>query len=516
MAQIELRLLNKVQKETGMSEIRIVLRFSRKDLYALSGIFVKPSFFEFFIDRKKTKDPKRPLPENKNTATKEKAEKNGWAIRNNGVILSGAKSVLTPDVIYHNEQAKRMDDLKTAIISAYNSTANKEKLTSEWLVAVVENFNHPEKEDVAEAPKTFYELAEDFISKPHGKQAEAMADSHARVYRVMVRAAARFEMFVNATDKKRKNWSWNNIDNVQKEDLELFREYLRDEAELAEDHPRLFRRILAAYPASIKKGHDRIEPRGTNTVIKMLTRLKTFFIHLYEQGFTKNRPFDGFTIGTAKVGTPVYISVEERNTIADADLTAAWEKMSQDEKKRVKMPLKTIMEQRDIFIFQCFIGCRVGDLLGLTAKNIENGILTYSPHKTKDAGNEQVQARIPLHEKAAVLVEKYKGVDTKGRLFPFISAQKYNDAIKTIFRMAGITRMVEVRNALTGENEFVSIADIASSHMARRTFIGNAYFKVQDPNLIGKMSGHVEGSKAFSRYRKIEDDTLKSVIDLIG
>ena len=48
------------------------------------------------------------------------------------------------------------------------------------------------------------------------------------------------------------------------------------------------------------------------------------------------------------------------------------------------------------------------------------------------------------------------------------------------------------------------------------TFIGNAYFKVSDPNLIGKMSGHVDGSRAFKRYRNIEDETLKSVINLIG
>ena len=82
--------------------------------------------------------------------------------------------------------------------------------------------------------------------------------------------------------------------------------------------------------------------------------------------------------------------------------------------------------------------------------------------------------------------------------------------------MAEITRNVEIRNPLTGENEFVPINTIASSHIARRTFIGNAYFKVQDPNLIGKMSGHVEGSKAFKRYRKIEDSTLKDVINLIG
>ena len=85
-----------------------------------------------------------------------------------------------------------------------------------------------------------------------------------------------------------------------------------------------------------------------------------------------------------------------------------------------------------------------------------------------------------------------------------------------VFKMAGITRNVIIRNARTGENELVPIDTVASSHLARRTFIGNAYFKVSDPNLIGKMSGHVDGSRAFKRYRNIEDETLKSVINLIG
>ncbi|MCC8119078.1 MAG: hypothetical protein LIP09_10095 [Bacteroidales bacterium] len=56
---------------------------------------------------------------------------------------------------------------------------------------------------------------------------------------------------------------------------------------------------------------------------------------------------------------------------------------------------------------------------------------------------------------------------------------------------------------------------MVSSHLARRTFIGNAYMKVQDPNLIGKMSGHTEGSHAFARYRNIEDSTLRGIIDLM-
>lgn len=48
---------------------------------------------------------------------------------------------------------------------------------------------------------------------------------------------------------------------------------------------------------------------------------------------------------------------------------------------------------------------------------------------------------------------------------------------------------------------------------AIRTLIGNACRKVADPNLIGKMSGHVDGSRAFKRYGNIEDETLKNVVD---
>ena len=51
--------------------------------------------------------------------------------------------------------------------------------------------------------------------------------------------------------------------------------------------------------------------------------------------------------------------------------------------------------------------------------------------------------------------------------------------------------------------------------MARRKFAGAAYKKVKDPNVVAKMTGHVEGSKAFCRYRDIDDDMLKEVIDMI-
>ena len=137
--------------------------------------------------------------------------------------------------------------------------------------------------------------------------------------------------------------------------------------------------------------------------------------------------------------------------------------MSEEDRKGIdKTNIPGYGIQRDIFIFQCFIGCRVGDLLTLRPGNIVNGILVYTPHKTKNNGDQAVQARVPLHPKALELVKKYEGVSTDGLLFPFITEQKYNIAIKKIFKLAGITRNVIIRNPKTGEDELRPINEVAS------------------------------------------------------
>lgn len=60
-----------------------------------------------------------------------------------------------------------------------------------------------------------------------------------------------------------------------------------------------------------------------------------------------------------------------------------------------------------------------------------------------------------------------------------------------------------------------SLQDTIISIMARRSFIGILYKRVQNPNLIGSMSGHIEGSRAFARYRQIDDDIKKNIISLL-
>lgn len=319
-------------------------------------------------------------------------------------------------------------------------------------------------------------------------------EAYKRHFRSIMRIVHRWEAYRREIEGEAFEAS---VESITKEDIEDLRDYISDEAELAEEHVQFYERVMRDYPAEIGTKHKKaaIKQRGGNAIHKMMKYLKTFWTWMNEQGVTSSKPFDGVKIGTEKYGMPFYLTIEERNQIADYDLSAR----------------PQLAVQRDIFVFQCLVGCRVGDLYKLTEANITNGVLEYVPNKTKDR-QEQAKPRIPLTARAQALIIKYRGKDSKGRLFPFISEQCYNDAIKAVLKECGIDRNVIVRNSLTGENEIRPIYEVASSHMARRTFVGAAYSKVKDPNIVGRMSGHTEGSRAFARYRNIDDEILMDVI----
>lgn len=325
-----------------------------------------------------------------------------------------------------------------------------------------------------------------------------LAESRVRVYKVLARMLIRFELYVQ---NKRTPRFHVNYETLTNDDIENFRVYMRNEYKYVEANPSLYKKIFKAAPQidSKKFKNNKVEERSDNYIAGMLKKLSSVFHWLQDTGRTQNNPFKGVEFGRILYGRPIYINKEERDTIANFDLS------SEDQ---------VLQQQRDIFIFQCLVGCRVGDLLRFTKNNISGGFLEYVPSKTK-GNEEQIKVRVPLNEMAKKLIEKYRNVDRKGRLFPFIEAHSYNVRIKQVFKKCGITRIVQVRNPKSGEYEARPINEIASSHMARRTFCGILYKKTKDPNVIGKMSGHVEGSKAFARYRDIDDDDLQNVINLM-
>lgn len=209
---------------------------------------------------------------------------------------------------------------------------------------------------------------------------------------------------------------------------------------------------------------------------------------------THNNPFEHYRIREEQYGTPFYLTIEERNLLEAFELPPR------------------LARQRDIFIFQCLIGCRVSDLWSMTKNDIVSGAVEYIPRKTMD--ERPVTIRVPLNSRAMAIVERYMDNGDR-RLFPFVSQQQYNEDIKAMLTAAGITRMVTILDPKTRRETKRPINEVASSHMARRTFIGNLYKQVKDPNLVGKLSGHTEGSRSFARYRDIDDDMAQELVNML-
>lgn len=499
MATIELRLSTKIQ-DNGRSEVLLRLyQGSKLNLRAKTGVYVCPEHFEYYIDRKNTLLTGGKVSDKAVTMTLADAIKNKVVVFERGEVVVKNR-IESEDKTYHDKAKDAIDNLKKTIISEYEKAA-KDTLTSAWLQTVIDKFHHPEKyqeKEEEQEKRSFFDYITDFRDnakkKVNGKREGDKSDVWKKNFDVLIRALRRYEMFVRLSDKERKNFTLD-INTMNSDTLSDIESYLRNEHSLLEEYPKIFEKIPASTDS---RRSPKPQPRGNNTICALFNKLKAFFNWLNEKNITTNMPFKGFDgVKSEKYGTPYYITLEERNHIADFDLS--------------KHP--NLAVQRDIFIFQCCIGCRVSDLLKLTQSNVINGAIEYIPLKTK--GERQNVVRVPLNNRASTLVEKYKGVDNKGHLFPFIAAQNYNDSIKEIFRLCGITRLVTVTNSVTGKEEQRPINEVASSHMARRTFVGNLYKKVKDPNLISSMSGHAEGSKAFNRYREIDDEVKKEAVTLM-
>lgn len=354
-------------------------------------------------------------------------------------------------------------------------------LTKAFLSEEVERYNHPERFGSCGSPE-FFDVFARFADN------RELSECRRKYYGSLGRALRRFDRIVKGGTMS--------VDSFSANDAAAFDHFLRTEHVTWEDHPEVYMEFPA--DSCTTRNVRKPRPRGNNAIVSLFNGLRAFFNWCNAQGITDNRPFLRYSGATVeRYGTPYYLTMEERDRIAEWDLSGN----------------PGLEVQRDIFVFHCFIGCRVSDLMRLVPANIIAGGVEYIATKTHRDRPEVI--RVPLHHRAAAIVEKYSGMED-GRLLPFISAQKYNEAIKRIFTVCGVTRPVTVLNPTTGREEQRPLNEIASSHIARRTFIGNLYKQVKDPNLVGKLSGHKEGSKAFARYRDIDEDMKRDLISLLG
>lgn len=352
---------------------------------------------------------------------------------------------------------QQIDDLRAYILERFMTDYYVNK---SWLENVIAEFHHA---DAKNAPVLIADTVEQYIA------AHDILDTTARKYRVVENLLRRFSSAKHCPLY---------VGQLTTAQIDDFVQFLRKETK---------RR---------KSGKDVIVERSQNTINTKLRCIRALCHWYVETGRAETNPFDRYKIPSDVYGTPTFLTLDERDKL----YATHFDNVSME-------------TQKDIFVFQCHVGCRVSDLMSLTTANLTNdGFLQYIQQKLRKS--KPIVVRVPLTDTAKEIIAKYAG-QPDNRLLPFISDIKYNVAIKKVLRAAGITRTVIVQNKLTYEEEPRAICDIAASHLARRTFMGNMFKKVKSERIVSAFTGHAAHSQAFSRYTDVDDEMKRQIIQEI-
>lgn len=232
----------------------------------------------------------------------------------------------------------------------------------------------------------------------------------------------------------------------------------------------------------------RARKKRQTTISKIMICIKQFFKWCRKHyGITDYGNIEDYTAPPAHYGDPIIITQEEKRKLWNTEFEDA-----------------DLEYTRDLFYFQCSIGCRISDYFQLRYENIveEDGRLCiyYCPDKT--VRSTSIICRIPLTTNAANVFYKYRIEDAhpKTPLFHFPKhSQTYNRQLKRMFKAAGLDRKVVTYNSYN-QMEIKPLYDIAISKFARSNFVDTMVGNGVPDNITGTMSGHISGSRAFHRY----------------
>jgi integrase len=230
---------------------------------------------------------------------------------------------------------------------------------------------------------------------------------------------------------------------------------------------------------------------STNSIGNIIKNLKTFFHSAFEEGVHENL---------------IYRSRYFKKPSEESEAIY----LSEAELQRMKMtilPNRHLDNVRDLFLLACYTGVRSQDYNKLNNDSlINNG--TMLKVRTEKTDEEVI---IPLHPIAKAILEKYNGTPR------IISNQKFNEYIKDVCRIVGLTESVTISRTCGGKKTRITKPkyNFVSSHTARRSFATNAY-KAGVPTLaIMAITGH-RTEKVFLKYVKVTKEEHAKIIGKHG
>lgn len=273
-----------------------------------------------------------------------------------GIKASSKRIADQPCLKEAREAEKQMANLFDHVMEAY--TKGNVNFSKNWLQSVIDAYYTPSEDEGKNTVLTLADVVEECMKSKQG--AGKISPGVVRRYGVVRRMVQRYQIYRKAEEGEAFVLSH---ETATRADMEDFRDYVRNEAALCLEHPDVF----AAMPGDFTSA--KIQERGENRIISIMKLLRSVFtwcktLDVAEPCHTDNDPFKGLLIGREEYADPYFITIGERKTVAAA-----------------AMPSVHLARQRDIFVFQCLVACRIGDLMKLTRHNIVGNSLSTLPRR---------------------------------------------------------------------------------------------------------------------------------------
>ena len=208
-----------------------------------------------------------------------------------------------------------------------------------------------------------------------------------------------------------------------------------------------------------------------NGMMKHLQRFKKITNFCIKNNYITKDPFVGFKISFKK-SNRVYINKDELETLKNITLN------------------NNLNKVRDVFLFSCYTGLSYIDLYNLSLKNIIKGYdglqwIFVKRQKT------DIPSNLPILPYAFSILKKYKKEKNVNRIFPMISNQKMNKALKEIAHLCNFNKKL-------------------TFHSARHTFATTVTLTNGVPiETVSKMLGH-NNIKTTQLYARVIDSKISS------
>lgn len=159
---------------------------------------------------------------------------------------------------------------------------------------------------------------------------------------------------------------------------------------------------------------------------------------------------------------------------------------------------RRLQNVQKLFIVGICTGLRFSDYSNVKLQHIdkEKNVLTIHQKKTG------ARVEIPIHPKLQQIIDN-------GEMPHPISLQSYNQYLRELARLAGITTKVEIKTVTGGKRKIKIVPkwQLVTSHICRRSFASRLYRRGVNPQIIMRLTGHSQLS-TFMNYIVISNEDI--------